>query len=181
MCHSLAKQVLQWSVFWTWGLRRFTAHNNICLWDNTESKTNSFHFHFHWTFNLPDWLVANMAPTFRAYHRTLFQVWVAPWGDPATIGTWMGLLAHGAMLSSLRARFLHAASRDCSFDSIPSSRWLIDPVNDTNKFWKKFKSKIKLYQLHINVWPVNSIWFIKSCYLNKSDILIAIVILLAVA
>lgn len=179
MCHSLAKQVLQRSVFWTWGLRRFTAHNNICLWDNTESKTNSFHF--HWTFNLPDWLVANMAPTFRAYHRTLFQVWVAPWGDPATIGTWMGLLAHGAMLSSLRARFLHAASRDCSFDSIPSSRWLIDPVNDTNKFWKKFKSKIKLYQLHINVWPVNGIWFIKSCYLNKSNILIAIVILLAVA
>lgn len=39
------------------------------------------------------------------------------------------------MLSSLRPRALHVASRACNFDSIPSSRWVIDAVNETNRFW----------------------------------------------
>lgn len=73
------------------------------------------------------------------YHRTLFQVWVAPWGDPATIGTWIGLFGLGTMLSSLRPRALHVISRACNFDSIPSSRWVIEVVNETKRFWKTAK------------------------------------------
>lgn len=102
--------------------------SHLFVGQHWETKTNCFISNFHWTFNLSDCL--------GAYHRTLFQVWVAPWGDPATIGTWIGLLAQGAMLSSLRPRALHVASSDCSFNSIPSSRCVIDPVNEINKFWK---------------------------------------------
>lgn len=74
-----------------------------------------------------------------AYHRTLFHVWVAPWGEPATMGIWIGLFEQDTILSSLRPRALHVASRDWSFNSIPSSRWLIEPVNVISRFWKAGK------------------------------------------
>lgn len=151
MNHSLVEQVLQWTVFLAWALWMFTAHYHICLWDDTEKKTH------RWLGVQPKWKYKFIQSkrttfmlafssiwlpgeeTFGAYHRTLFQVWVAPWGDPATMGIWIGLLAQGTMLSSFRPRALQVASKDCSFNSIPSSRWLTDPVKEINRFWKQRK------------------------------------------
>lgn len=39
--HSLAEQILQWSVFLARGLWRFTAHYHICLRNNTEGEVQN--------------------------------------------------------------------------------------------------------------------------------------------
>ena len=70
-----------------------------------------------------------------AHQRTLFQVWVAPWGDPATMGTWMGLwLLVLDMLSNLRPRALQVASTACSLASMLSSRWQMVELMEYNRF-----------------------------------------------
>lgn len=54
------------------------------------------------------------------------------------------------MLSSLRPRALHVASRACNFDSIPSSRWVIDAVNETNRFWK-YKDQDVMCEIYLHL------------------------------
>lgn len=68
------------------------------------------------------------------YHRTLLQVWVAPSGDPATMGTWMGLCCLFITRSSFSSRDLQVASSASSLASMLSSLrhmvWLMEYRND---------------------------------------------------
>lgn len=68
------------------------------------------------------------------YHLTLLQVWVAPSGDPATMGTWMGLCCLFITRSSFSSRDLQVASRASSLASMLSSLrhmvWLMEYRND---------------------------------------------------
>jgi len=57
-----------------------------------------------------------------SHHRTLLQVWVAPRGEPATMGTWMGLCCLLVTRSSFSSKDLHVASRACSLASMLSNR-----------------------------------------------------------
>lgn len=45
--HSLAEQVLQRGVFLASGLRVFTAHYHICLWNNTEGEVQNTLVNWH--------------------------------------------------------------------------------------------------------------------------------------
>lgn len=71
---------------------------------------------------------------FWTYHRTLLQVCVAPSGEPATMGTWMGLCCLLVTRSSFSSRDLQVASRACSLASMLSNRkhivWLIEYRKD---------------------------------------------------
>lgn len=58
----------------------------------------------------------------KSHQRTLLQVCVAPSGEPATMGTWMGLCCLLVIKSSFSSRDLHVASSDCSLASMLSSR-----------------------------------------------------------
>lgn len=78
-------------------------------------------------------------PPYHSYHRTLLHVWVAPSGEPATMGTWMGLCCLFVTRSSFSSNDLQVASRACSLASILSNRkqivWLMEYRNDCK--WKK--------------------------------------------
>lgn len=69
-----------------------------------------------------------------SYHRTLLHVCVAPRGEPATMGTWMGLCCLFVTRSSFSSSDLHVASRACSLASMLSNRkhmvWLMEYRND---------------------------------------------------
>lgn len=87
----------------------------------------------------PGWGDRN--PQVCSYHRTLLQVCVAPRGEPATMGTWMGLCCLLVTKSSFSSNDLQVASRACSLASMLSNRkhivWLIEYRNDWK--WKKEK------------------------------------------
>lgn len=76
------------------------------------------------------------SPLVCSYHRTLLHVCVAPRGEPATMGTWMGLCCLFVTRSSFSSNDLQVASRACSLASMLSNRkhivWLMEYRND----WK---------------------------------------------
>lgn len=65
--------------------------------------------------------VACGASVFWTYHRTLLQVWVAPSGEPATMGTWMGLCCMLVTRSRFSSRGLQVALRACNLASMLSN------------------------------------------------------------
>lgn len=62
---------------------------------------------------------------------------MAPSGDPATMGTWMGLGCLFMIISSFSSSDLHVASRTCSLDSMLSSLrqmvWLMENRKDCKR------------------------------------------------
>lgn len=62
---------------------------------------------------------------------------MAPRGEPATMGTWMGLCCLLVTRSSFSSRDLHVASRACSLASMLSNRkqivWLMEYRNDCKR------------------------------------------------
>lgn len=76
-------------------------------------------------------------PALCSYHRTLLHVWVAPRGEPATMGTWMGLCCLLVTRSSFSSNDLQVASRACSLASMLSNRkqivWLMEYRNDCKR------------------------------------------------
>lgn len=71
----------------------------------------------------------------------MLHVCVAPRGEPATMGTWMGLCCLLVTRSSFSSKDLHVASRACSLASMLSKRrqmvWLMEHRNDCK--WKREK------------------------------------------
>ena len=88
----------------------------------------------------PGW-GGDRGPLVCSYHRTLLHVCVAPRGEPATMGTWMGLCCLFVTRSSFSSNDLQVASRACSLASMLSNRkhivWLMEYRNDWK--WKKGK------------------------------------------
>lgn len=77
------------------------------------------------------------------YQRTLSQVWVAPNGDPDTMGTWMVDWFFPITVSSFSTKPRQVASRTCSFASMLSRRWQIAWLMDTSIDWKQTVREIQ--------------------------------------
>jgi len=63
-----------------------------------------------------------MSNLFFSYHRTLLHVCVAPRGEPATMGTWMGLCCLFMTRSNFSSSDLQVASSASNLASMLSNR-----------------------------------------------------------
>lgn len=104
-----------------------------------------------------------MTGLFFSYHRTLLHVCVAPRGEPATMGTWIGLCCLFMTRSNFSSNDLQVASNASSFASMLSNRrhivWFMEYRNDWEGEQKLFLETYFQEHAYTNVqinWVANN-------------------------